>query len=430
MSERSLRILVVEDSSDDAELLLWQLKKAGIMTEWERVETAAAMTEALDRTAWDIVISDYIMPGFSGLAALDILKSKGLDIPVIIVSGKMGEETAVEAMKAGAHDYLLKENLSRLAPAIRRELREAETRAQQRQSEQELRTLKHAIETIPIGVTIADSDGRIIFTNHAEAEMHGYTVEELIGKDVRIFSSPEQRRKWDKKDIRRFANARRETVNIRKNGSRFPAYLVSSVIFADDGEPVAVITACEDITERKEAEERLRYMSTHDTLTGFYNRAFFDEEMDRLCQGCQVPVSAIMVDVDGLKEVNDTLGHAAGDKILKQTAHVLMSVFRAEDIVARIGGDEFVVLLPGADQLVVDKAVQRIRDVVNQVSLTLGGLGLSLSLGAATADEPDKLMETVRLADEQMYKDKLSKACRGKQGMQTLNERRIDRSDR
>ncbi len=424
MQDVPLRILLVEDSLDDAEILLWQLEKAGIKAEWERVDTADAMDRALAQSQWDIVISDYIMPGFSGLAALELLHSCGMDIPMIIVSGKMGEDTAVEAMKAGAHDYILKGNLARMVPAIRRELEEAETRRQRRRVEQELRTLKQAIETIPIGVTISDSDGRIIFANKAEAEIHGYELGELIGQDVSIFVAPEMRKDCSKIEIGQSANLRRETVNIRKDGSTFPAYIVSSVV-TEGGEPIAVVSACEDISERKEAEERLRYMSTHDTLTGFYNRAFFEEEMVRLREERLAPVSVVMVDVDGLKGVNDTLGHAAGDKVLKQTASVLMSVFRTEDIVARIGGDEFVVLLPGADHTVVDKTVQRVRDVVAQASRSMGGLGLSLSIGVATADDPEMLAETLKLADERMYRDKIAKSDKRDKDRQAMNDRRL-----
>ncbi|GAM09845.1 putative diguanylate cyclase YegE [Geobacter sp. OR-1] len=423
MLDRPINILLVEDSPEDAELLLWHLKKNDIEASWERVDTPEEMIAALERESWDVIVSDYIMPGFSGLEALELLKSRSEDIPFIIVSGKVGEETAVEAMKAGAHDYILKGNLVRLAPAIQRELAESEMRRQRNYAEKELRTLKHAIETIPVGVTITDIEGKIIFTNQAEAEMHGYTVNELLGCDARIFSVPEHRKVWKKEDIKKFVCMRRETLNVRKNGDTFPVYLISSVVLDQSGEPVAIITACEDITERKKSEERLRYMSTHDTLTGFYNRAFFEEELKRLAEQRFAPVSVIMLDVDGLKQVNDTLGHAAGDKVLKQTASVLFSVFRSEDIVARIGGDEFVVILPGAEHHVAEKAMNRIRDVINQSTCSFGGLELSLSIGAATTDNPEGLEDAIKLADERMYQDKLTKSSRTLRS--SLNDRRL-----
>src|SRR5918996_2611881 len=140
MSQR-LRVLIVDDSEDDALLLLRGLRRGGFETDFEQVETAEAMATALAAQTWDIVISDYSMPDFSGLAALSVLKQSGLDLPFILVSGTVGEEVAVEAMKAGAHDYVMKGNLQRLCTAIERELREAEIRREHKSAEERLRYL-------------------------------------------------------------------------------------------------------------------------------------------------------------------------------------------------------------------------------------------------------------------------------------------------
>jgi PAS domain S-box-containing protein len=132
---KPIRVLMVEDSENDALLELHQLRKNGYEPEHERVETAGAMSNALREKAWDVILCDYQMPHFSGLAALALLKETGIDIPLIIVSGTIGEETAVEAMKAGACDYVMKGNLSRLAPAVVRELAEADSRRKRKQAE-------------------------------------------------------------------------------------------------------------------------------------------------------------------------------------------------------------------------------------------------------------------------------------------------------
>jgi signal transduction histidine kinase len=134
-----LRVLIVEDSEVDAELLLFELDRAGYEVVYERVETAAAMDSALRRARWDLVISDYSMPTFSAPAALGVLQASGLDLPFIIVSGTIGEEIAVTALKAGAHDFMLKGRLMRLAPAIERELREAAGRRERAALEEQLR---------------------------------------------------------------------------------------------------------------------------------------------------------------------------------------------------------------------------------------------------------------------------------------------------
>jgi two-component system, NarL family, sensor histidine kinase UhpB len=142
-----LQVLIVEDSENDALLLELELQRAGYETVCHRVDTAAAMTAALARQRWDLVIADYVMPLFNGLAALALVREKGVDLPFIIVSGHITEDTAVAAMKAGAHDYVMKDKLARLGPAVERELREAEVRRQRRRTEETLK-VEHAITRI------------------------------------------------------------------------------------------------------------------------------------------------------------------------------------------------------------------------------------------------------------------------------------------
>lgn len=136
---KQLRVLIVEDSEQDTVLLLRELQKAGYSPAHRRVETAGEMKSALEDEHWDVVLSDYVMPDFSGPAAIKLVKSKYPDLPLIIISGQIGEDTAVEAMKAGAQDYIIKGNLKRLGPAIERELEESANRRRRRQVEEELR---------------------------------------------------------------------------------------------------------------------------------------------------------------------------------------------------------------------------------------------------------------------------------------------------
>lgn len=145
---KPIGVLVVEDSEDDALLLLRELRRGGYEPVYERVETHEAMKAALENGRWDIVISDYVLPGFSGLAALNILKKSGQDLPFIIVSGNIGEDIAVGAMKAGAHDYILKGNLTRLIPAVERELREADMRHEKRRAEEALKVERQRAEDV------------------------------------------------------------------------------------------------------------------------------------------------------------------------------------------------------------------------------------------------------------------------------------------
>src|SRR5215472_3247549 len=145
VSPQPLQVLLIEDSENDALLLELELQRAGYEPHCCRVETPDAMNAALQRQHWDLVVADYVMPRFNGLAALALVKEQGLDLPFIVVSGHITDNTAVAAMKAGAHDYVMKNNLARLGPAVRRELREAEVRRERRHAEEQRRAAEEAL---------------------------------------------------------------------------------------------------------------------------------------------------------------------------------------------------------------------------------------------------------------------------------------------
>src|SRR5438132_8501160 len=168
-----LHVLMVEDSEDDALLLVRELKRGGYEPTHERVATADALKAALDRQTWDLVIGDHSMPHFSGMAALALVRERGLDVPFICVSGTISGEMAVAAMKAGANDWVTKGHLKRLLPAIERELREAKGRAALRASEAGYETL---VEHAPIGIYRSTTHGRVVSTNHAVVRMLAYAA--------------------------------------------------------------------------------------------------------------------------------------------------------------------------------------------------------------------------------------------------------------
>ena len=186
ITERTpLRVLVVDDSEDDALLLLRELQQGGYEPTWERVDTAEALTAALATHSWDFVLCDYVMPRFSGPAALQLIRERAPDLPVIIVSGQIGEEFTVAAMKAGAQDYVMKNNLARLVPAVARELREAEVRRARLRAEEELRRTQAHIHDLVEGLNaiVWEADANTFqFTyvsRHAEALL-GYPVAQWL----------------------------------------------------------------------------------------------------------------------------------------------------------------------------------------------------------------------------------------------------------
>lgn len=182
-----INVLVVEDSPDDALIILDKLTKAGFDPVHKRVETIEGMRAALLEKAWDIVLSDYSLPGFSGLEALRILRETGLDLPFILISGAIGEETAVEVMRSGAHDYVMKNNLARLVPSIRRELLEARVRADKRKAETDLKesTVRWftTFDAIEESVCLLNEEGIILQCNKAYLLLTGQPMEEVIGQE-------------------------------------------------------------------------------------------------------------------------------------------------------------------------------------------------------------------------------------------------------
>lgn len=183
-------------------------------------------------------------------------------------------------------------------------------------------------------------------------------------------------------------------------------WVTTSPVFNEQGEYIASVHIARDISERVQKEEQLRHASVHDALTGIFNRAWFEAELNRIANGRVTPVSVIMADLNGLKEINDTEGHAAGDSLLRRAALILSSACREADGVARIGGDEFAVLLPGVDATKASALLKRIQKQMKEQTASTEYPSISLSLGTATTDNPQHLPDILKVADQHMYKDK------------------------
>jgi len=264
-----LNILLVEDSEDDALLLLRELRQRGYAPTFERVETAPSMRAALQNEEWDIILSDWSLPNFSAPAALDLLKEKGLDIPFIIVSGSIGEETAVDAMRAGADDFVLKDKLARLTPAIARELREMATRKQAdvalRRSERRLKTsearFRALIEKSADLILLTTADGLTTYISPAVESTLGYSSDHLVGQSAMVFCHPDDRNNIANV-LKRLVNVPSEILSvefraIHSDGTTRWLEATGRNMLADpavDG----IVCNVRDVTERKEAEESLR----------------------------------------------------------------------------------------------------------------------------------------------------------------------------
>lgn len=259
-----LRVLIVEDLEDDALLLLRVLQRAGYDLTSERVDTITAFNTALEQQPWDVIIADYSLPEFDGLATLPLMKSRGLDLPFIIVSASIGEDIAVAAMKAGAHDYIMKNNLTRLLPAIEREVRDAEVRRARKRAEDTLQESYQIIQAIFEGTSDAiflkDLEGMYVKINAAGAGVFGKPPEEVIGKNDRELLPPEAAERIIADDRHVLTSGKTgifEESNEILGTTR--TFLSTKSPYRDQQDKIiGLIGIARDITERKQAEEQLQ----------------------------------------------------------------------------------------------------------------------------------------------------------------------------
>ena len=275
-----------------------------------------------------------------------------------------------------------------------------------------LRVLEKAVETMQIGVTITDVEGRILYTNPAEARMHGYTVEELRGRHARIFAPAERHQPIRAEGMEEVTSWSRETVNLRKDGTVFPVLLRSDVVLDSRGRPAGLVTCCEDLTQRKALERKLLQSAFYDQLTGLPNRGLLTHRLDLAVERAQRGDGGFAVLVAGLdrfKRVNDGLGREAGDELLCAVAERIRECIRPDSMLARMAGDEFAILLDDADgvgdAVRVAQAVQAALSA--RFTLAAGEVFTGASVGIALSMTGyDRSEDVLRDAAIAMYRSK------------------------
>jgi PAS domain S-box-containing protein len=262
LMSKPLQALIVEDSEPDAMLIISELGANGFEPSFVRVENAGQMETALGEKEWDVVIGDYSMPKFGALAALKLLRGKGFNIPFIAVSGTYGEEVAVEMMKAGANDYIVKDKLARLVPAIERELEAASERRARAKAETGLHYLAAIVESADDAIYGKTLDGVVVSWNKAAERTFGYSDEEMVGKSITTLFP--QDRLMESEEI--LAGVKRgekigrfDTIRVRKGGVRIPVSITISPIHNGDGRVVGASGIARDISKRmRDDEERMK----------------------------------------------------------------------------------------------------------------------------------------------------------------------------
>lgn len=349
--QRSLRLLHVEDCADDAELLRVALEAAGYTLDYRRVEARGDLDAALAANDWDAIVTDFNLPSFTAYDVLQTLKASGRDIPLIVVSGFIGEQGAVALMKAGAHDYVMKDKLARLAPAIEREIKEADGRRQRRDADQALLASQKLLQNITAalgeGLLVVGSDCRLILMNAEAERLLGWTQAELAARpihgSIQCLRPDGMRMRCQECSIINFpANTHscrtEDQVFVRKDGTSFPVTAVTTPII-EDGRVVATVTAFQDITERKQAEHELKESRRQlQELSAFLQQVREDERTriarelhDELGQA----LTALRIDLNWLDEKLPEKEKKVGDKL----AAMLGLVDKTVDAVRRLSED-------------------------------------------------------------------------------------------
>ena len=363
----------------------------------------------------DLVLLDLFMPGKDGYETCREIRilPRGQFIPILMMTGLDNADSVHRAFEAGATDFIAKPlNPELLVHRVRYMLRASQNMNRLAESKARLEMLKVAVDSLPIGITFCDVNGIIIYSNPAEAQMHGYEVGELIGKEARKFSPVTRSKPVAAEQVKEFGVWRRESVNVRKNGEEFAALLTSIPVNDSKERCLGMITTCEDISYRKVAEEKIHQLAYYDIVTGLPNRGMFLERLHQTLAQAQRDkdkVNLIFLDLDNFKDINDTQGHDVGDKLLRSVAERLTACVRDSDVLARLGGDEFVVVCPSAsEQESVAVVIQRFMAIF-KTPFEIEGRQIFTSASIGIAVYPDDSMDAstlFRCADTAMYQAK------------------------
>ncbi|HEX5125645.1 MAG TPA: EAL domain-containing protein [Rhodocyclaceae bacterium] len=411
----SLRILLVEDSAIDAELVLHELTRHELQFVSERVWREHDLLNALATFSPSVILSDYSMPNMDGLRALEIAREHATTVPFIFVSGTIGEERAIEALKNGATDYVLKTNLTRLGPAVQRAIREAGDREAHRSLEIARQQLATILEATPDFVCICDVDMKMKYLNSGGQDVLGVSALTEKGLLASEYLPPLTRDVLQREAIPhvlKYGTWRGETELIDARGQLIPVSLVLLAHPNPDGTIEFLSTIARDVRDRKEYESQIRYLANYDAVTGLPNRSLLQDRTTqaiRHSHNGHNPLALLVVDIDRFTLINESFGQAAGDKVLREVAERIQQHVRDGDTVARLSADVFVVLVVDIerpdDALIL--ATKLTHSIGQPIQLEGRELQVSATVGITIFPRDGEDMDTLlRNADSALHKAK------------------------
>jgi len=402
----------LENNGVDAELVALALKDQPYSVEITVVDEEKEFCKKLDTDQFDVILMDYDVPGIGATKAINIIKEKKITAPIIIISGAIGYQTAIQLIKQGAFDYLLKQNLVGLANAIQRALTSQDAdKAVPAQNE-----MSEVLKVTRTGIFRVDANANCLSMNEPLCHMLGYSKEELGDEGWLKCFLPEEKAAFLKVFLVHLQNKlpfEMEAKLLTKDAQEL--WVRCSCIPEVSDNKVEYIGAIVDISNLKKTEHELINLSMHDALTGLPNRRYFSELVEAMIYECKRGVlnafAVFYVDLDFFKKVNDVLGHQNGDELLKQAAARFKSAIRKSDIIARIGGDEFLVVFKhinsvGEVAFLADNLLNKFRVpfyVGEHECLT------TLSIGIAYVHEPILNVDAesiIQKADQALYRAK------------------------
>ncbi|MFM2041959.1 MAG: hypothetical protein RLY86_535 [Pseudomonadota bacterium] len=396
---KAISILLVEDDAADAGLVLRALRAGGHRGRCHHARSLGEALEGLAAQPADVVLLDLSLPDSLGLETVRRMLGQHPDLPLVVLTGTQDEDLAVASMAAGAQDYLFKGEMT--GETLRRSIRYAIARmAMEQRIHRSERRLTSVISLARDAIIAADGQARITLVNPAAVRMFGHTEEAMLGRGLSLLLP----------DLGAPKAGQTELTGRRADGSAFP---VEVAIACETGPEGPVLTAVlRDVTERRAFEAQLRTLASTDPLTDLPNRRHFLDQAERELMRMRrngEPVAILMLDIDHFKRINDSYGHAAGDAVLRSVAAACRTALRATDLIGRIGGEEFGIVLPATGPRAAVEAAERLRGAMEQVPLpqAAGNRHLTVSIGVTACTGTDTGVEQALIrADSALYRAK------------------------